>query len=223
MTIGHVHSTVFISYARADTGDLAARLHADLAARGFPAWIDTSAIAGGASWTKEIERAIDGCQSTLALVSHASFRSSVCRAEQLRALRKGKPVVPLLAQRDADRPLYLEYLNYRDLSDPSTYEAVLSPLSTEWLQSAGKDRFSGLPLFLSIVRSRCHHQRGLPSQLALHADHEATTDNNRRLVESRETMSRIDPLQRRPAQGVEAKPSDTTVPGIVCGELDQPS
>lgn len=128
MTAGRVQSTVFISYARADTCDLAARLHADLTARGFSAWLDTSAVAGGASWTETIEQAIDGCGSTLALVSHASFRSSVCRAEQLRALRRGKPVVPLLSQRDADRPLYLEHLNYRDFSDPSKYEANIERL-----------------------------------------------------------------------------------------------
>ena len=141
MTVGPIQGTVFISYARADAGDLAARLHADLAARGIPAWIDTSAIDGGASWTEEIERAIDGCHSALALVSRASFRSNVCRAEQLRALRKGKLVVPLLAQRDADRPLYLEHLNYRDLSDPSNYEAGLERI----LADVASGRVTPLP------------------------------------------------------------------------------
>jgi hypothetical protein len=118
-----VPGPVFISYARVDGANLAARLHADLKRRGVDAWLDTSAVRGGASWTEEIEHAIDGCQSVLAVMSSGSFRSPVCRAEQLRALRKSKRVVPLLAEPNADRPLYLEHVNYRDLSDPTNYEA----------------------------------------------------------------------------------------------------
>jgi TIR domain len=110
MTVGPIQGTVFISYARADAGDLAARLYADLAARGIPA-VDRY-VCDRRRRVEEIERAIDGCHSALALVSRASFRSNVCRAEQLRALRKGKL-------------LHLEHLNYRDLSDPSKYETGL--------------------------------------------------------------------------------------------------
>jgi hypothetical protein len=86
----------FISYACVDGANLAARLHADLKRRGVDAWFDTSAVRGWASWTEEIEHAIDGCHSVLAVMSSGSFRSPVCRAEKLRALRKSKRVVPLL-------------------------------------------------------------------------------------------------------------------------------
>jgi len=72
---------VFISYARADARDLAARLQADLDARGIRAWLDTAAIPGGASWTEDIERAIDACGGVVAVLTRGSFRSNVCRAE----------------------------------------------------------------------------------------------------------------------------------------------
>ena len=52
-------SRVFISYARKDGATLAQRLQKDLKEKGFDAWLDTQRIAGGATWTKEIEHALD--------------------------------------------------------------------------------------------------------------------------------------------------------------------
>ena len=46
---------VFISYARADARDLAARLQGIFDACGIRAWLDMAAIPGGASWTEEID------------------------------------------------------------------------------------------------------------------------------------------------------------------------
>ena len=63
-------------------------------------------------WSQDIERAIERCEVVLALVSEGSYSSEICRAEQLRALRKGKRVIPLLAHAKAERPLHLEHLNY---------------------------------------------------------------------------------------------------------------
>src|SRR5262249_51505124 len=124
---------VFISYARADARDLAARLQADLDARGIRAWLDTAAIPGGASWTEDIERAIDACGGVVAVLTRGSFRSNVGRAEQLRALRKGSVVVPLVAERDADRRICLEHLNYRDVSDPGPYAAAVDRVVADLL------------------------------------------------------------------------------------------
>jgi hypothetical protein len=98
---------VFISYARKDGRELALRLQGDLGARGFEVWLDTSEIEGGASWGAAIEDAIEACGAALALLSHGSFVSEICRAEQLRCLRKHKRVIPLLVQADAERPLQL--------------------------------------------------------------------------------------------------------------------
>jgi WD40 repeat protein len=119
------YQTVFISYARQDGAELARRLQNDLNREGFETWVDTQRIAGGASWTIAIEEAIDRAQAVLAIVTRGSFVSSICRAEQLRSLRKGKKVIPLLGQTGADVPLHLEAANYRDFASPASYHAQL--------------------------------------------------------------------------------------------------
>jgi TIR domain-containing protein/NB-ARC domain-containing protein len=121
----------FISYARKDSRDLALRLRDNLQAAGYEAWIDTSEIAGGASWSHEIEQAIERCDVALALLSAGSFGSEICRAEQLRALRKGRRVIPLLVQAEAERPLHLEHLNYCDFSNTAQYKEKFQALLTD--------------------------------------------------------------------------------------------
>jgi TIR domain len=98
---------LFISYARKDGAVLAQRLQNDLAKSGFDAWLDKQRISGGAVWSDEIEREVDTREVTLALLTPGSYGSEICRAEQLRALDKGKRVIPVLAVKGADRPIYL--------------------------------------------------------------------------------------------------------------------
>lgn len=124
---------LFISYARRDARELAIRLHADLTAQGHAPWLDTSEIDGGASWTNDIEHAIDSCDVLLALLSQGSYASEICRAEQLRARRKNKHVIPIQVQSDTDRPIHLEGLNYRDFSDLSRYAEMFDILLNDIL------------------------------------------------------------------------------------------
>ncbi len=107
---------IFVSYARRDGAELALRLQKDLTAAGFEVWVDTQRIGGGASWTVEIEEAIDRAHVVLAVLTPGSYASEICRAEQLRSLRLGKCVIPLLGAAGADRPLYLEARQYRDFT-----------------------------------------------------------------------------------------------------------
>jgi NB-ARC domain/TIR domain len=120
--------SVFISYARKDGAQLAEQLLSDLRREGFDVWLDTQKIAGGATWTREIEEALDSAQVVLVLLTNGSYVSDICRAEQLRALRHGKCVIPLLAQRGADIPLHLETKDYRDFTAPSTQEVRIKEL-----------------------------------------------------------------------------------------------
>ena len=85
---------LFIAYAHADGRELAQHLERDLAAGGLEPWLDNQRLYGGAIWTTEIENAIDKAEVVLALLTRGSFVSEICRAEQLRALRKGKCVIP---------------------------------------------------------------------------------------------------------------------------------
>ncbi len=104
------------------------RLQQDLAASGFDAWLDTQRLVAGAVWTMEIEREIDTRPVTLALLTRGSYESEICRAEQLRALRKRKRVIPLLATAGAEPPLHLEARQYRDFTDPARYAARFQEL-----------------------------------------------------------------------------------------------
>ena len=113
---------IFVSYARKDGAALAQRLLRDLTTQCFDVWLDTRRIAGGASWTTEIEKALDEAHVVLALLTPGSYSSEICRAEQLRALRKGKCVIPLLAERGADIPLHLEAKQYRNFTGATPYE-----------------------------------------------------------------------------------------------------
>lgn len=122
---------IFISYAREDARELALTLRDDLQSVGHTAWLDLSEIAGGANWSEAIEEAIEHCDTALTLLSHASYHSQYCRAEQLRALRKGKRVIPILVQRGAEIPLHLEHLNYLDFSNLDRYDSMLRDLMSD--------------------------------------------------------------------------------------------
>jgi WD40 repeat protein len=121
-------SQVFISYAHKDGATLANRLEKDLSGNGFNAWLDTGRLQHGASWTKAIEEALDDAGAVLALLSPESFKSEICRAEQLRALRKGKCVIPILVQSGTDVPLHLEPRHYLDFSSKGDYAVSLGRL-----------------------------------------------------------------------------------------------
>lgn len=122
---------IFISYARIDSRVLALKLQQDLTDQGYTVWLDTNEIGGGASWSLEIERAIDTSDYALALLSKGSFESEICRAEQMRALRKNKNIIPVMVHSGAERPLYLESLNYRDFSNNSSYPQNLQLLISD--------------------------------------------------------------------------------------------
>ncbi len=127
---------LFISYARSDGSRLAERLEADLKASNHETWRDRSEIQAGRDWAREIETAIDGCELFLAVLTTGSYNSEICRGEHERALRKRKRVIPMLAQRDADRPVYLEAKHYLDFSDPDQYDSSFTEL-LESIQTAG--------------------------------------------------------------------------------------
>jgi WD40 repeat protein len=119
---------VFISYAHKDGSALASQLCGDLVKSGYVVWLDVARLGGGSDWSREIETEIDAADVVLALLSRGSFESYVCRGEQLRSLRRGKCVVPLLVHPGADRPIYLEARQYRDFSVKGRYHQSFEEL-----------------------------------------------------------------------------------------------
>src|SRR5689334_4702512 len=119
---------IFISYSRKDGVGLATRLRGDLQKYGFDAWLDVDRIPGSAVWTTEIEDPLHSSQVVLALLTTGSYRSKICPAEQLRALRTEKCVIPVLGQTGTDVPLHLEAKQYRNLATKdysAKYEILL--------------------------------------------------------------------------------------------------
>jgi WD40 repeat protein len=101
------------------------------------AWLDSQRLSGGSSWTSEIEIALDASDVVLVLLSPGSYVSDICRAEQLRSLRKGKCVIPVLVQKNADIPLHLETKNYRDFTVSTNYEDQLKILLEDIMAGEG--------------------------------------------------------------------------------------
>lgn len=155
-------SRIFISYARKDGTELARRLRASLLENGFDAWLDTQRISGGAVWSAQLEREVDAREVTLALLSPGSFASEICRAEQLRALDKGNRVIPVLAVKGSDRPIYLYAQQYRDLSNDAEYTARLSELLDDISRRCVCDPARSLPQDPRHVPDRPATGRQLP-------------------------------------------------------------
>jgi hypothetical protein len=117
-----VRALIFISYAHRDGVALAVRLATDLVSNGYRTWLDRHRLAAGATWSTDIEQALDECDVVLALLSPGSLKSDICRAEQLRALRHGKRVIPIGLVDGVDRPIFLETKQYISFAPTRSYE-----------------------------------------------------------------------------------------------------
>jgi WD40 repeat protein len=135
---------VFISYAWADCAPLAQLLY-DTLRQSCEPWKDDHRMGAGATWTSDIERAIDATDVLVALVSPGSIQSDICRCERIRAFRKKKTLIPVLAVLGTDMPLELEGRIWRDLSDVKHYQAQVDLLLNDILHGHAEgtipDRF----------------------------------------------------------------------------------
>ncbi len=97
----------FISYSSADALEFALKL-ADALTVGppaFPVWLDKRKLEAGIDWDSQLPEAIKQCESMIFVMTFDSVEdSSVCKREWIRALKYKKPIIPLLAQRDAEMP-----------------------------------------------------------------------------------------------------------------------
>jgi hypothetical protein len=119
---------VFISYSHLDGTATAEQLRKELESSGLSVWLDSKRLTAGATWSTEIEQAVDGCDALVALISRGSHASDICRGEHLRALRAGKRVIPVLLSPCADRPIYLEASQYILCDSPTVLHGVRDQL-----------------------------------------------------------------------------------------------
>jgi hypothetical protein len=129
---------VFLSYARKDGTDTAQHLGDVLRGAGCEVWLDTERIRGGASWSKEIEVALIGCEVLVAVLTPAAYVSEICRAEQIWALDEGKLVIPVLAAAGTPVPIHLKSRNYRKY--PQQQAELLADIATKPTAVARKPR-----------------------------------------------------------------------------------
>jgi hypothetical protein len=125
---------VFISYARADHL-VATSLADNLRNAGLSVFIDTSAINHGEAWLERIHDALDSCRSVIAVYSPDFVQSRPCKWEFNLACAKnlesdGTFLHPILV-RDAQLPIYMRALNYRDcrVSDLNKVRVVAEALA----------------------------------------------------------------------------------------------
>ena len=135
---------IFLSYARIDGSVYVDLVCAFLDSKGYQTWKDISKILGGYSWSIDIEKAIDSCDTLIAILTHGSYKSTICRGEHLRALRKRKRVIPLLFNSEADIPVYFEHLNYLDFSSDDKRHEKIKTIINE-LQEEGHRSFLSIP------------------------------------------------------------------------------
>jgi WD40 repeat protein len=117
---------VFISYSRTDGAEIAHQLRDKLTQHNVNVWLDTDQIRGGDSWTSELDAALSSCDVLLAVLTESSYKSGICRAEQLFAVEHGKRVIPVLTAPSVPRPTHLYGLNYRLF--PEEQRALLADL-----------------------------------------------------------------------------------------------
>ena len=92
--MGHI----FISYSHKDK-KYVEKLEKKLIDEGFDVWVDHR-IDYGSQWPREIEKALDSCDAFIVVVSENAFESEWVQNEVARAIRKMKPLFPVLFSGD---------------------------------------------------------------------------------------------------------------------------
>ena len=151
---------VFVSYARKDGAPTGQTLSEVLREAGCEVWLDTANVRGGASWSKEIEEALNDCDVLVAVLTPASYVSEICRAEQMWALDEGKLVIPVMAVVGAPVPIHLKSRNWRRF--PEQQAELLADIASE----SGVVRRTDRPLRYDTVPN-------LPQNYLVRAQHVA--------------------------------------------------
>ena len=110
---------IFMSYARHDQ-DAVEALIQNMRELQYPIWVDRN-LTAGVSWWDEILRQIRGCDVVIAAVSQALLRSDAARAEQMYALKLGKPLLPVMifSVKTGTLPAHLSNIQLIDFTSPT--------------------------------------------------------------------------------------------------------
>ncbi|WP_121969541.1 toll/interleukin-1 receptor domain-containing protein [Leptolyngbya sp. BC1307] len=135
---------VFLSYARADGANAAARLRTELNRSGFTVWQDIENMQGGQAWKEQLRAAIRQVDAVLVLLTPSAADSQYVAWEWEMAQMVEKPVLPLRVAESAI-PEELSRLHYHDLTAESDYTLGLMSLVRD-LHQIGSDKPSSVEL-----------------------------------------------------------------------------
>ncbi len=101
-------SGFFISYVREEATAFSDQLAQAIDDAGYQAWLDRKAIEIGEVWHRELDAAIAGCDAFIAVITAGYIRSTVCDLELTRAIDKRKLILPVLLDKQAEKPFFIQ-------------------------------------------------------------------------------------------------------------------
>ena len=114
----------FFSYSR-DDSEFVLKLATDLRTAGIDIWLDQLDIVAGKRWDAEIEKALEGAETMMVVLSPTSVASNNVMDEVSYALEEGKRVIPILIS-DCEIPFRVKRLQRIDFT--GDYESALKKL-----------------------------------------------------------------------------------------------
>ncbi len=110
---------VFLSYARSDGEQFAARLRHQLEAKRIPLWQDRIGMEGGRDWWQQITEALDVVEFMVLVMTPAAMPSEMVRKEWRYARQQGVCVYPVKGEANLDftsLPHWMRSAHFYDLA-----------------------------------------------------------------------------------------------------------
>lgn len=128
---------IFLSYARKDGKDVAAKLRNELERIGFEVWRDIEDMRGGQAWKEQLRQAIKTVDVVLVLLTPGAVASKYVNWEWETAITVDKQVIPLLIM-PCEVPSELASLHYHNLSTNQEYILGFASLIRDLTQISAK-------------------------------------------------------------------------------------
>ena len=119
---------LFISYVREEATSFSDQLAQAIEDAGYRAWLDRKAIEIGADWHRELDEAITDCDAFVAVITAGYIRSTVCDLELTRAFEKHKLIFPVLLDKQAEKPFFIQNHQHIDATTVTVKDCALTLL-----------------------------------------------------------------------------------------------